>query len=300
VSPAAAPGPGGEAETPGARIAVIGGSGFYDFPDLEERAEVVPETPFGPPSDAIVTGRLAGQRVAFLARHGRGHRLSPSELPVRANIFALKRLGVEWIISVSACGSMKEEIAPQDVVVPDQLYDRTRGRPSTFFGDGIVAHVGMADPFCPVLSDLLVGKGQETGARIHRGGTYICIEGPQFSTRAESRIYRQWGVDVIGMTALPEAKLAREAEICYATLAMATDYDVWHETAAAVTVELVVQNLLANVETGRRIIRATVPDVPAERTCACASALKDAIITRPEVIPAAARERLAPLIGRYL
>lgn len=282
------------------RIAIIGGSGFYDFPDLEERDEVNVSTPFGAPSDAIVTGRLAGRAVAFLPRHGRGHRLSPSELPSRANVYALKSLGVETIISVSACGSMREEIAPLDVVIPDQLFDRTKERPSTFFGDGVVAHVSFADPFCPVLSGALFAAAQVAGARVHGGGTYLCIEGPQFSTRAESRIYRQWGVDVIGMTALPEAKLAREAELCYATLAFATDYDVWHESEAAVTVEMVVRNLLANVEMGKQIIRAALPCVPQERRCPCASALADAIITQRERIPAAARERLQLFLGKYL
>jgi 5'-methylthioadenosine phosphorylase len=291
----------GTADQPTARIAVIGGSGFYDFPDLEDRREVTVDTPFGPPSDAVVTGRLEGQSVAFLPRHGRGHRLSPSEVPFRANIFALKLLGVEWIISVSACGSMREEIAPLDVVVPDQLFDRTRTRASTFFGEGAAAHIGFADPFCPVLSHVLTLAGRRAGARVHAGGTYICIEGPQFSTRAESRIYRQWGVDVIGMTALPEAKLAREAEIHYATLAFVTDYDVWHETEAAVSVELVVRNLQANIEAGRRLIRAALPSVPAaERSCPCPSALASAVITHRDLIPDRQRQRLAPLVGKYL
>ncbi len=282
------------------RIAVIGGSGFYDFPELEEREEVRIETPFGPPSDAIIVGRLLGQPVAFLPRHGRGHRLSPSELPARANIYALKTLGVEWVISVSACGSMREELAPLDVVIPDQLFDRAKARPSTFFEGGIVAHVGFADPFCPVLSATLYEAALRVGARAHRGGTYLCIEGPQFSTRAESQIYRRWGVDVIGMTALPEAKLAREAELCYATLAFVTDYDVWHASEAPVTVELVVRNLLANVATGKQIIKEALPRVAVPRTCGCATALADAIITQREQIPQDARERLRPLIGKYL
>lgn len=285
---------------PTARVAVIGGSGFYDFPDLEERREVEVETPFGAPSDAIITGRLGAAAVAFLPRHGRGHRLSPSEIPARANVFALKRMGVEWIISVSACGSMRESIAPLDVVIPDQLFDRTKARPSTFFEGGIVAHVGFADPFCSVLGDVLQRAAGEVGTRVHKGGTYVCMEGPQFSTRAESRIYRAWGVDVIGMTALPEAKLAREAEMCYATLAFATDYDVWHETAAPVSVELVVRNLLANVEAGKQIIRAALPAVPSERACPCATALENAIITQADRIPTAVRSRLAPLIDKYL
>jgi 5'-methylthioadenosine phosphorylase len=283
-----------------ARIAVIGGSGFYDFPDLEERREEWIETPFGRPSDAIITGRLAGRPVAFLPRHGRGHRISPSELPARANIYALKQLGVEHIISVSACGSMKEEIAPLDVVIPDQLFDRTKGRPSTFFEDGIVAHVSFADPFCADLSQVLFQAATRAGARVHPGGTYICMEGPQFSTRAESRIYRQWGVDVIGMTALPEAKLAREAEICYATLAFATDYDCWHETEEDVTVEMVVKTLLQNVETGKQIIREALPHVGRERACPCASALATAILTQRDLIPPQTKARLGLLVQKYL
>ncbi|HET7770809.1 MAG TPA: S-methyl-5'-thioadenosine phosphorylase [Chloroflexota bacterium] len=286
------------------RIAVIGGSGFYDFPDLEDRRELRVETPFGPPSDSIVTGRLAGRPVAFLPRHGRGHRISPSELPARANIHALKQLGVERIISVSACGSMKEEIAPLDVLVPDQLFDRTKARASTFFEDGIVAHVAFADPFCAVLSRALyqaAARSMTAPARAHEGGTYVCMEGPQFSTRAESRVYRQLGVDVIGMTALPEAKLAREAEICYAMLAFATDYDCWHETAEDVSVELVVKNLLQNVETGKRIIRAALPEIPGgPRICPCATALETAIITQRDLIPDAAKRRLGILVSKYL
>lgn len=283
------------------RIAIIGGSGFYDFPDLETRDEHRLETPFGPPSDSIITGRLAGRPVAFLPRHGRGHRLSPSEIPARANIYALKTLGVSQIISVSACGSMKEDIAPLDVVIPDQLFDRTKARPSTFFEGGIVAHVAFADPFCADLSQTLFRAATTVGARVHAGGTYVCMEGPQFSTRAESRIYRQLGVDVIGMTALPEAKLAREAEICYATLAFATDYDCWHETEAPVTVEMVVKNLLENVETGKRIIRDALPDVVAgERACPCASALATAIITQRDLIPPELKGRLSPLLEKYV
>ena len=286
------------------RIAVIGGSGFYDFPDLEDRREERPETPFGPPSDAIVTGRLAGRPVAFLPRHGRGHRLGPTELPARANIYALKLLGVERIISVSACGSMKEEIAPLDVVIPDQLFDRTKARPSTFFTDGVVAHVAFADPFCADLSQTVfraAASEMRGTAKAHAGGTYVCMEGPQFSTRAESRIYRQLGVDVIGMTALPEAKLAREAEICYATLAFATDYDCWHDSEEDVSVEIVVKNLLQNVETGKRIIRAALPEIPAsERRCPCASALAGAIITQPDLIPEATKQRLGILVEKYL
>ncbi|CAA9300674.1 MAG: 5'-methylthioadenosine phosphorylase [uncultured Chloroflexi bacterium] len=286
-----------------ARIAVIGGSGFYDFPDLEERREEWVETPFGQPSDAIVTGRLAGRPVAFLPRHGRGHRISPTELPARANIYALKQLGVEYIVSVSACGSMKEEIAPLDVVIPNQLFDRTKARVSTFFDGGIVAHVSFADPFCADLGQILFQAATRAGARVHSGGTYICMEGPQFSTRAESRIYRQWGVDVIGMTALPEAKLAREAEICYATLAFVTDYDCWHETEEDVTVEMVIKTLLQNVETGKQIIREALPHVGeagGERACPCASALENAILTQRDLIPPQAKARLGILVRKYL
>jgi 5'-methylthioadenosine phosphorylase len=282
------------------RIAVIGGSGFYDFPDLEARREEHVDTPFGAPSDVIVTGRLMGRAVAFLPRHGRGHRLSPSDLPARANIYALKRLGVERVISVSACGSMREEIAPRDVVIPDQVYDRTTARPSTFFGSGLVAHIAFADPFCADLREALYGAAHAAGARVHLGGTYLCMEGPAFSTRAESRVYRQWGVDVIGMTALPEAKLAREAEICYAVLAFATDYDCWHESEEDVSVELVVRNLLANVETGKQIIKAALPQLTAARSCPCASALQNAIITPRDLIPDETRQRLGLLIEKYV
>jgi len=286
------------ADRPTARIAVIGGSGFYDFPDLEERREVTAETPFGPPSDAIVAGLLEGQPVAFLPRHGRGHRLSPSELPYRANIFALKQLGVEWIISVSACGSMREAIAPLDVVIPDQLFDRTRTRASTFFGDGAVAHIGFADPFCPVLSHVLNLAGRRVGATVHKGGTYVCIEGPQFSTRAESRIYRQWGVDVIGMTALPEAKLAREAEIHYATLAFVTDYDAWHQSEAPVSVEAVLSVLRHNVELSRRIVRELAPRLPRASESPISHALEGAVITSNDSIGSEARARLSWLLDR--
>lgn len=284
-----------------AQVGIIGGSGLYQIEGLADVEEVKINTPFGAPSDAVTIGNLQGRRVAFLPRHGRGHRISPSELNVRANIYALKSLGVEWIISVSAVGSMKEEIAPLDVVIPDQLFDRTKSRPSTFFGDGIVAHVSFAEPFCPQLSTTLYQAATTAGGRVHRGGTYICIEGPQFSTKAESRIYRQWGVDVIGMTALPEAKLAREAEICYATLAFATDYDVWHASIEAVTVEMVVANLQKNAEMAKRIITQAIPRLSQTRDCpTCPQALENAIITQRGLIPLAARERLALLIGKYL
>lgn len=282
------------------RLAVIGGSGFYDMPGLEDRREVQVETPFGPPSDPVVTGTLNGVPVAFLSRHGRGHRLLPTEVPVRANVFALKSVGVDRIISVSAVGSLRQELAPRDVVVPDQLLDRTRHRADTFFGNGIVAHVGIADPFCPHLSAILGDVADQSGVTAHRGGTYVCMEGPQFSTRAESRAHRSWGADVIGMTALPEAKLAREAEICYAMLAFVTDYDVWHESEAAVTVEMVVANLHANVAAGQRIVSGAVAMATGPRTCPCESALAGAIMTSPDRIPGQVARRLGPIVSRYL
>ena len=283
-----------------AKTGVIGGSGLYEIEGLSDIEKVCVETPFGEPSEAITIGTLEGVRVAFLPRHGKGHRIMPTELPVRANIYALKSLGVERIISFSACGSMKEEIAPLDIVIPDQLFDRTRARSSTFFRNGLVAHISFAEPFCPDLSELLYEAAMEVGARVHKGGTYLCIEGPQFSTKGESRVYRSWGVDVIGMTAIPEAKLAREAEICYATLALVTDYDVWHETGEPVTVEMVVRNLLRNVAMAKRVLRAVLSRIPAERDCLCTTALKDAIITQRESIPSEVREKLALLVGKYL
>ena len=288
------------AGVPQAQVGIIGGSGFYEMEGFTDGQEVRVDTPFGPPSDTLTVGRLGDVPLAFLPRHGRGHRIIPTELPARANIYALKSLGVERVIAVSAVGSMKEQIRPLDLVVPDQLMDRTKSRPSTFFGDGLAAHVSFADPFCPHLSTALVDAASQVGARVHAGGTYVCIEGPQFSTRAESRIYRQWGVDVIGMTALPEAKLAREAELCYASLALATDYDVWHESEAEVTVEMVVSNLLKNVETSKKVVGAAVAALPGERTCACPAALRDAIITQRDRIPGAARLRLDLLVGKYL
>ncbi len=280
-------------------IGIIGGSGLYGMEDLTDVREARVDTPFGPPSDAIVTGTLHGRRLAFLPRHGRGHRIGPSEINYRANIMALKMLGVRWIMSVSAVGSMREEIVPGHMVVPDQFFDRTVGRPSTFFGGGIVGHVMLADPVCPALAGRLADACDKTGATVHRGGTYLCMEGPQFSTRAESRIYRQWGVDVIGMTNLPEAKLAREAEIHYATLAMATDYDCWHQTEEDVTIEAVLRVMAENVRKAQAIIRATVEALPEESSCGCADALATAVITAPEAIPAEARERLRPILGRY-
>ncbi len=285
-----------------AKVGVIGGSGLYEIEGLTDIEEVALETPFGPPSDTIVLGTLAGVRVAFLPRHGRGHRISPSELPARANVWAMKTLGVTHLISISAVGSLREDFAPRDVVIPDQLLDRTKGvRPATFFGEGVVVHIAFAEPYCPELRRILVEATRQTGARVHDGGTLVVMEGPQFSTKAESRFHRQIGGDLIGMTALPEAKLAREAEICYATVAMVTDYDCWHETEEAVTVEMVVANLLANVGTAKALLKAALPHIAAaERRCPCPHALANAIITRPEAIPAAKKEQLRLLLGPYL
>ncbi|MEE8174855.1 MAG: S-methyl-5'-thioadenosine phosphorylase [Dehalococcoidia bacterium] len=283
-----------------ARIAVIGGSGLYQVEGLRDAEKLKPKTPFGLPSDVITVGTLEGRRVAFLPRHGRGHRISPTELPVPANIYALKSLGVELIISISAVGSLKEEIHPLDLVIPDQLIDRSRSRVNTFFGRGLVVHVTFADPFCPVLSRILYDAAQGVGARVHRGGTYVVMEGPLFSTRAESHLYRSWGASVIGMTALPEAKLAREAEMCYATVACVTDYDCWHEEHESVTIDMVISNLTQNVDTAKRIITQAVIDIPLERECGCATALENAIITAPERIPRRMKEDLALLIGKYV
>ena len=281
-------------------IGIIGGSGLYEMEGITHLREERVTTPFGDPSDAYILGRLDGHAVAFLARHGRGHRLLPSELNFRANVYGFKVLGARWIISASAVGSMREEIRPSDIVIPDQFFDRTRARASTFFGDGVVAHVSFADPVCPDLSELLFGVGRDLGARMHKGGTYLCMEGPQFSTRAESRIYRSWGVDVIGMTNLQEAKLSREAEMCYATMALVTDYDVWHEAEGDVTVEKVIAILHKNVATAKAIVRGVIPMIRPERSCGCASALKNAIITAPQAIPEATKKRLWPFIGKYL
>ena len=282
-----------------ALIGVIGGTGLYRMEGLEGAEEVAVDTPFGAPSDVIVTGTLNGVGVAFLPRHGRGHRLSPSELPARANIYALKSLGVRRVISVSAVGSLREEIRPLDMVVPDQLIDRTLGRPRTFFGEGIVAHVGMAEPYCPELRSALRVSGGRAGATVHDGGTLVVIEGPQFSTKAESHMYRSWGADIIGMTALPEARLAREAELCYAVLACSTDYDCWHESEEPVTVEMVVENLMKNTAVSRAILADVITADLAERDCGCGSALANAIVTDRGVIPAEVRERLSLLIGKY-
>lgn len=285
---------------PQARIAVIGGSGFYEMEGIGGLEEVRPDTPFGPPSDSIVIGTLDGERVAFLPRHGRGHRLLPAEVPSRANIYALKLLGVEVVIGVSAVGSLHEDYAPLHLVVPDQLIDCTRGRPGTFFGGGLVAHISFADPFCPVLRRSLVAAAREAGATVHDGGTYVVIEGPAFSTRAESRLYRSWGAHVIGMTALPEARLAREAEMCYATLAIVTDYDVWHPREADVTAELVIANLRQGVSLAQAAVRRAVGRLSRQRICPCADALRDALITPFHLVPEETKERLRPILGRHL
>jgi 5'-methylthioadenosine phosphorylase len=282
------------------KLGVIGGSGVYDMQALTDIQEVKPKTPFGEPSDTIVVGTLVGQRVAFLPRHGRGHRISPTELNSRANIFALKSLGVERIVSISACGSLREDYAPRHIVIPDQLFDRTRERALSFFGGGLVVHVSLAEPFCSDLSGVLYQAVKATGATVHNGGAFVAIEGPRFSTKAESNVFRQWGMDIIGMTVVPEAQLAREAEICYVTMAHVTDYDVWHETEETVTVEAVIKNLLANAELAKQAIQNLVPALPTERTCTCQHALRDAIITNRDVVPEQVKKDLRVLIGKYI
>ena len=281
-------------------IGVIGGSGLYDMAGLTDIKEVAVKTPFGDPSGEFITGQLGGVKLVFLPRHGRGHVLLPSEINYRANIYGMKKLGVEWLISVSAVGSMKEEISPGHIVIVDQFFDRTSKRAGTFFGGGIVGHVEFADPVCGNLASVLYEAAKSAGATVHRGGTYVCIEGPQFSTRAESNIYRKWGVSVIGMTNIPEAKLAREAEICYATIALSTDYDCWHATEESVTVDMILETLRKNVATARDIIKRAVPAIDRPRSCKCESALKYAIITDRKAIPEKARKDLNLLIGRYL
>jgi 5'-methylthioadenosine phosphorylase len=282
------------------QIGIIGGSGLYDMADLTDREEVTLSTPFGEPSSPYTLGTLRGKQVAFLARHGIGHRILPTELNFRANIYGFKTLGVERIISASAVGSLKDEYRPLDIVVPDQFFDRTRTRVSTFFGNGLAAHVAFAHPVCQVLTPIVADSVEKTGARVHRGGTYVCMEGPQFSTLAESQLYRSWGMDVIGMTNLQEAKLAREAEICYVTMALVTDYDCWHPDHDHVTVEMIVATLMQNAKTAQQAIAEAIGRIPEERSCECASALKFAIITRPEAISAAAKRDLAPIIGKYV
>ncbi len=280
-------------------VGVIGGSGLYEMEGIEDIRWVKVKTPFGDPSDAYCTGRFGGRRVIFLPRHGRGHRLMPSELNYRANIYGMKTLGARTLLSISAVGSMKEDIHPLELVVPDQFYDHTKRRVTSFFGDGIVAHVGMAHPVCGEVAAALAKAGADVGARVHRGGTYICIEGPQFSTKGESEVYRRWGMSVIGMTNMPEAKLAREAELCYATLALVTDYDVWHEEHEAVTVETVIANLMKNVATAKEVLRRVIPSVPVSCAQGCSDALKSAIITDPKAVAPRIRKRLDFLLSRY-
>jgi 5'-methylthioadenosine phosphorylase len=281
-------------------LAVIGGSGLYEFGGLKNVSEYAQATPFGEPSAPIVVGELEGRRVAFLARHGLGHRLNPSEVPYRANIFALKAMGAERILSISACGSLREELAPGHIVIPDQLFDHTKGRPRSFFGEGIVVHLSTPEPFCVELSELAGAAARKAGGTVHVGGTFITIEGPRFSTKAESAIFRSWGMSLIGMTTAPEVFLAREAEICYAVMAHVTDYDVWHASAASVSVALVVQTLQHNTALAQRAVRELVMALPPKRGCDCPQALAGAIITAPSSIPLAKRRELAPLIDKYI
>jgi 5'-methylthioadenosine phosphorylase len=285
---------------PQAKIGVIGGTGLYQIDGLTDIEEVNIDTPFSKPSDTITIGRLGEIGIAFLPRHGKGHRISPTEVPYRANIYALKSLGVEHIIAVNTVGSFKLEIKPGDLVIPDQLIDRTRQRANTFFGEGIVVHIPFADPFCPVLSQILYQAAKEAGATVHPKGTYVAMEGPAFSTRAESKLYRSWGADIIGMTALPEARLAREAEICYASIAGVTDYDSWQEKSEKFTVDTILNILHQNTDTIRKIIKLAVARIPEKRDCGCATALKDAIVTDRKLIPAEPRKKLDLLLGKYL
>lgn len=285
------------------KIGIMGGSGIYHVEGMTGLKKVKVQTPFGEPSDEFATGILEGKEMVFLARHGKGHRIMPTELNYCANIYGMKALGVDRIISISACGSLKEALKPLDMVIPDQFIDRTNmARRMTFFGDGIVAHISFADPVCPHLSKVLYEAGHSVGARMHLGGTYVNMEGPQFSTKAESNIYRSWGADIIGMTNMGEARVAREAEICYATIACVTDYDCWYTDVGneIVSVEMVVQNLMKNVDTSKKILKAALGKIGPDRACACATALKDAIITRPEAISAETKKRLALIIGKYI
>ena len=285
---------------PQAKIGVIGGSGLYDIEGMTGIKEVNIDTPFGKPSDTIVVGKLGGVGIAFLPRHGKGHRILPAEVPSRANIYALKSLGVEHIIAVCSAGSFKKEIEPGHLLIPDQLIDRTRSRPSTFFGEGIVAHVPFADPFCPELSEVLYDSATAVGATVHPKGTFVVMEGPAFSTRAESRLYRSWGADLIGMTALPEAKLAREAEICYAIIGCVTDYDSWWQPGKPVTVDMILDTMHRNIDTAKAIIKLAVSRIPAKRNCPCPTALETAIVTSPDRIPQAQKEKLDLIIGKYI
>lgn len=283
-----------------ATVGIIGGSGLYQMDGLTEVSERRLDTPYGPPSDAIVLGTLGGRRVAFLPRHGRGHRINPTQVPYRANIYALKLLGVERVVSINAVGSLREELAPMDIVIPDQAIDRTRHRIDTFFENGIVAHVAFSEPFCPEMQSFVGAAAESTGARVHHGGTYIAMEGPQFSTRAESALYRSWGAHIIGMTALPEARLAREAEICYTSVAFVTDYDCWHPHHDSVTTEMVIGCLLKNADTARQLVRRVVETLPGSRSCGCGDALSNAIVTAVDMVPAEVKKRLTPIAGRYL
>jgi 5'-methylthioadenosine phosphorylase len=285
---------------PTAKLAVIGGTGLYDIEGLTDVKEVNADTPFGKPSDAIMVGKLGEVGIAFLPRHGRGHTISPTEVPSRANIYALKALGAEFIISSNSCGSFKEGLKPGHLLVPDQVIDRTRQRISTFFSEGIVAHIQFADPFCPVLSQIVYQSAREAGATVHKGGTFIAMEGPAFSTRAESRLYKAWGADVLGMTVLPEAKLAREAEICYASIACITDYDSWHETNETVTVEAILTTMRNNIDFAKKTIRLAAGRLPKKRECACASALGPALVTDLSRVSAEQKKRLDLLIGKYI
>ena len=282
------------------QIGIIGGSGLYDMAEVTDRSEVTLQTPFGDPSGPYLLGTLRGRRVAFLARHGAGHRLLPSELNYRANVFGMKTLGVEYILSASAVGSLREEYKPLDLVIPDQFIDRTMGRIGTFFGRGLAAHVGFAHPFCRLLSERAYRSALAAGATVHQGGTYVCMEGPQFSTLAESNLYRSWGAAIIGMTNLQEAKLAREAEICYTTIALVTDYDCWHPEHDHVTVEMIIANLTQNARTAQQVIAAAVEKLPFERTCECASALRYALITRPDAVSENTKRDHAPIVAKYL
>jgi len=285
---------------PHAKIGVIGGSGLYEIEGISGVEEVSLNTPFGPPSDKIVVGKLEGVNVAFLPRHGRGHRIPPTDVPFRANIYALKSLGVERIIAINSVGSLKADLKPGELLIPDQLIDRTRSRVNTFFRESIAVHIPFADPFCPVLSRVVYEAAQKAGATVHKGGTYVVMEGPAFSTRAESRLHRSWGADVIGMTALPEAKLAREAEICYAVIACITDYDSWHEGFEPVTAEIIINTLRQNIATAKKIIKLALGKIPEKRDCDCGSALRTAIVTRPDLIPEKQKKDLDLLIGKYI
>ncbi|MFQ6121867.1 MAG: S-methyl-5'-thioadenosine phosphorylase [Dehalococcoidales bacterium] len=285
---------------PQAKIAVIGGTRLYDIEGMTDIEEVDINTPFGKPSDTITIGRLEGVKAAFLPRHGRGHRFPPTDVPMRANTYALKSLGVEHIIGINSVGSLKEELKPGDLVIPNQLIDRTRSRVNTFFRESIAIHIPFAEPFCPILSQIVFQAAQEVGATVHKGGTYVVMEGPAFSTKAESFLYRSWGADVIGMTALPEAKLAREAEICYAIIACVTDYDCWHERHEPVTAEMILNVQRQNIDTAKKIIKLALGKIPEKRDCECATALKTAFVTAPEMIPAEQRKKLNLLIGKYL